>query len=85
MAKIGDIVVVKFFDHAENVEKPMLLNAYGHLIEKTSKKLVIDSWEPVRSKREIEANTHTFTIVRAAVKKITVLVPKKKSSKRRRR
>jgi len=75
--KIGDIVELVFWDHAESSKDALLFEVYGRLIAITRKALIIRAWGYVK---EVDRagdgnpdNENTYAIVKRAVDSIRIL------------
>jgi hypothetical protein len=72
----GQLVSVLFSDHAEDSSKAIRFVVYGRVAEITRKTISIDCWEYEDTKQSYDDNVKRYTIVRAAVHKITQLGPR---------
>lgn len=78
--RTGRPVRVTFLDHVEwidnkNRRRPVRCVVYGVLQSVTSRDIVVRAWEArFRSRKDRDANSTDYTIVRAAVEKIEGLV-----------
>lgn len=71
----GQIVAVEFDDHCQGGADPIRFVVYGELAEVTRSHLKIDSWAYADRRAAHDPNESRFTLVRAAVRRVTVLVP----------
>lgn len=76
--KIGDVVHVVFWDHAENFGNALRFDAYGKITDKTNKAYVIHCWhyhDDLDRARDSSPhhNETNFSIVRSAIESIKVL------------
>jgi hypothetical protein len=73
---LGDVVRVVFDDHAEG-ENHVVFEAFGRVLRKDRRSLVIACWKYADGDvDEEDRNMTVYTILRAAVKCIEVLTPK---------
>jgi hypothetical protein len=74
--KAGDVVEVEFLDHVEDGGEPYLFLVWGVVAVNGRKHYEILSW--AHAEKHVEAAPHNekrFTIVKAAVTRITKLIP----------
>jgi len=72
----NQIVAVEFLDHVEGGSEPIRCVVYGRLARIAPDVLVIDSWEYADARKPHDDNETRFTIVRAAISRVTVLGPR---------
>ena len=74
---IGDIVVFKFYDHAENSKDALRFEAIGRVFKITNKAYLIKSWgyvnEVDKAADDNDANEVWFAIVKSAIDDIRIL------------
>lgn len=74
-AKTGDIVECEFLDHVEDGE-PICFIVWGRLHRVTREHYEIVSWSYAKSSADdLPSNEKRWSIVRAAAKRITKLLP----------
>lgn len=72
----GWLVAVEFSDHVDGGSKPERFVVYGRVAKITRREICIDSWDYRDTKRPFDRQNETrYTIIRAAVHKITRLKP----------
>ena len=70
----GDIVAIRFLDHAEDATDPIEFWVYGEIAKVTRKHYAIDSWAYADPKEKHDDNEKRFVIVRSAIQEIHKLV-----------
>ena len=73
--RTGHIVCVEFADHVEDGSRSMAFMVYGRVSRVTQSVICVDSWCYTDRKKHHDHNCKRWTIVRAAIKKITILKP----------
>ena len=74
--KVGDIVECEFLDHVEDGGEPLRFLVWGRVAVSGRKHFEILSWAHADAEVETQAsNEKRFTIVKAAVLRITKLQP----------
>ena len=73
--RAGQIVEVEFADHVEDGSKTMAFIVYGRLARVERAAICVDSWCYANRKTKHDQNCRRWTIVRGAIKKITILKP----------
>lgn len=74
MLRKGQLVEVTFYDHVQHGKRPLRCVVYGKLSVVAPKSLTVDCWMlSSGSKAARENNVERFTIVRAAIEKVTRL------------
>ena len=76
--KVGDIVEVVFWDHAENSHDGMQFVCYGKITGSTRKAWIIHSWmyqDPIQRAGDsnVKDNENSFAIVKSAIDSIRKL------------
>ncbi len=74
---IGDIVVLKFYDHAQNSRDALRFEAIGRVFKITKKAYLIKSWgyvnEVDKAVDSNESNEDWFAIVKSTIDDIRIL------------
>jgi len=70
----GQIVCIEFVDHVRDASIPLPFAVYGRLSQITPKALSVDCWCHQNPTLPHDDNVERYTIVRAAITKITRLV-----------
>jgi hypothetical protein len=79
---VGKIYHVKFTDHAMNCPDSIICEIFGRLLSYTDDAYIFTQWEPLSNDSAVnEENREYCTIVKAAVKDVVELIPKKRKSK----
>ena len=73
--RIGDIIEVTFWDHAQNSKLPLLFKAWGRLIDKSKAHIAIQTWGHPEN-LECDSQTEGYAIVKSCIVNVTVLSPK---------
>lgn len=77
--KEGDIVEIRFWDHAEDTHEPYLFHVFGRLAKVAARSVVVESW--AYTKGEVgepgDTNVKSFVLVASAIEEIIKLVPAK--------
>ncbi len=75
--KIGDLVELVFWDHAEQSKDALLFEAFGRLISITKKAYIIRAWGYVKDVDRAgdgnPENENTYAIVKKAIDSIRIL------------
>lgn len=80
MLRRGQIVAIEFSDHVEGASRAERFVVYGRIAGISRTELSVDCWHYSRKRegqRHDRDNETRYTIVRAAVHKVTRLIPKR--------
>ena len=75
MKRRNQIVEIEFLDHTDNSDKPLRFIVYGRVAAENETSITVDSWCYANRRKLYDGNVNRHTIVKAAVLKITRLVP----------
>lgn len=76
--KPGDLIEVRFYDHAEGYDEVADITAVGKLVDETEIQYRLDSWYPSdpKAKRKKGRNDRTtYVVVKGAVKHVRRIGP----------
>jgi hypothetical protein len=75
--EVGDLVLITFWDHAEQSKDVFLFELTGRVVEITQKAFIVKTWSYARSEdRASDSNTDNenyYAIVRRAVDNVRIL------------
>lgn len=71
---VGDVVRVVFDDHSEG-RQHIVFEAFGRVTAKRKRDVVVAAWKYAESD-ELDENTVEYTILRAAIRSLDVLLPR---------
>ena len=73
-ANVGDVVRIEFDDHSEGSQH-IVFEVFGRVLEKTRRSFVVGSWLYADCPKEIDENACVWTILRAGIRSIQILLP----------
>jgi hypothetical protein len=76
---IGDLIALRFYDHSEGSQH-IVFDVVGWVMQKDRRSIVLASWKYADS-NEVDDNVTQWTILRVAIKSITVLQKAEPSGK----
>ena len=71
---VGRAVKVLFYDHAENLDHPILTEVYGRVIGVTKKYIRLISWATPQDETSDDSKT-TWVVMRSTIDTYTRLMP----------